>query len=76
MTIFHFPIPNDDEMLAGVERVRSFLSIYDNQRFKFFFTGRGKSKGPNICEVELEFDDPQAGDDALCLWCTYRCLSG
>ena len=77
MAIFHFPIADDDEMLIGVERVEAFLSRCDNPnpRFLFRFNGRGTSSGGNECVVELEFDDPEVGEEALLLWRAYRCLS-
>lgn len=68
MMIFRFPITNADEMVVGVERVRSFLIALGDERFKFVFTGNGRSTGLSVCEVELEFDDQQAGEDALCAW--------
>ena len=75
MAIFHFPIADDDEMLIGVERVEAFLRRYDNPGFLFRFNGRGTSSGGNECVVELEFDDPEAGEEAFLVWRAYRCLS-
>ncbi len=71
LPVMPFPIPDDDEMLAGVEQVREFLSGYNRRDFGFRFPGKGASVGGNVCMIELDFDDPEAGEEASCAWRAY-----
>jgi hypothetical protein len=76
MACFRFPIRNDIEMLEGVEQVGEFLSCYNRRDFGFRFTGRGSSVGGDGCVIELDFDDPGAGEEASCAWRAYWYLLG
>jgi hypothetical protein len=74
MASFRFPIRSDIEMLSGVEQVEEFLSRFNRRDFEFRFSGKGCTEG-NVCMIELEFDDPEAGDEASLVWTGYWCMS-
>jgi hypothetical protein len=51
-------------MFAAAEPLKAFLKACG---YKFRITWRGRSTGGNVCVLEVEFDDAEAGDDALCI---------